>query len=196
MICWYHRWHLSRAADARRAAPPATQQHLAHCESCRDYAALCARLPRDLAAAAPASPDTTWLEQKIFAQTTRAPDFSKARKNRAEIFQGLEKNPREVPILGKIAEIFSNPWKPALAAAALLFLAAFGWQHWRAVQQEQRVAALQTMRSLYDSAAAVVSPAALQNHVSDQAQRLVEDAASAMKSLGGLLPSAALPSST
>ena len=185
MICWYHRWHLSRAADARRAAPPATQQHLAHCESCRDYAALCARLPRDLAAAAPATPDTTWLEQKIFAQTTRAPAF-----------KGLEKNPRDFPRLGKIAEIFSKPWKAALAAAALLFLAAFGWQQWHAAQIEQRLAALQTMRSLYDSAAAVVSPAALQNHVFDQAQRLVEDAASAMKSLGDLLPSAALPSST
>ena len=196
MICWYHRWIISRAADHRATAPHATQAHLAGCEDCRDYAELCARLPRDLAASAPAPAETGWLEQKIFAQTTRAPDFSKARKNRAEIFQALEKSPRDFPTLGKIAESFSNPWKPALAAAALLLLAGLGWQQWHAAQVEQRLAALQTMRSMYDSAAAVVSPAALQHHVSTQAQQLAEDAAAAVKALGGLLPSATLPSST
>ncbi len=194
MICWYHRWQLSRAADARRAAPPATQAHLAGCEACRDYAALCTRLPRALAV--PAPPDTAWLEQKILSQTTRAPATSEAWKNRAEIFQGVGKNPWAFPSLGKTAGIFSKPWKSALAAAVLLLLAAFGWQQWRAAQVEQRLAALQTMRKIYDSAAAVVSPAALQNQVSSQAQQLAEEAAATVKALGSLLPSAALPSST
>jgi hypothetical protein len=174
MNCWYHRWMLSRAADRREAAPHATQAHLAGCDACRAYAGLCARLPRALAAAAPATPDTTWLEQRVLAQTTRAPEF-----------QGLGKNPRDFPSLGKIAELFSKPWKPALAAVALLFLAAFGWQQWQAAQTQQRLAALQTMQRFYDTAAEAVGPAALQNHVT-----------TAVEFLGGLLPMSSPPSST
>jgi hypothetical protein len=184
MNCWYQRWMLSRAADRREAAPRATQAHLAGCAACRAHADLCARLPRALAAAAPETSDTTWLEQKIFAQTTRAPAS-----------QGLEETTPEFPNLGKIAELFSKPWKPALAAAALILLVAVGWQHWHAVQTQQRLAALQTMQSLYDSAAATVSPAVLQDHVTTEAQRLANDAAAAVKFLGDLLPTA-LPSSS
>jgi len=179
MNCWYHRWLLSRAADRRTATLRATQAHLVGCDACRAYADLCARLPRSLAAAAPATADTAWLEQRILAQTTRAP-----------VFQGLEKTTPEFPIFGKIAELFSNPWKPALAAAALLLLATVGWQQWHAAQTQQRLAALQTMRSFYDIAAATVGPAALQDHVNAGAQRLATDAAAAVEFLGGLLPTA------
>ncbi|MCX7010798.1 MAG: hypothetical protein NTY53_26745 [Kiritimatiellaeota bacterium] len=196
MNCWYHRWLLSHAADRREAAPRATQAHLAGCDACRTYADLCARLPRALASSVPATPETGWLEQRVLAQTTRAPESSKAWKNRAKIFQGLEKNPRNLPTLGKIAGLFSNPWKPALAAAALLLLAAVGWQQWHAAQTQQRLAALQTMRSFYDTAAATVGPAALQDHVNAEAQRLANDAAAAVEFLGGLLPVATPPSST
>lgn len=174
MNCWYHRWMLSRAADRREAAPPVTQAHLAGCDDCRAYADFCARLPRTLAAAVPATADTTWLEQRIFAQTTRAAGF-----------QGLEKNPQRFPSLGKSAELFSKPWKPALAAAALLLLAALGWQQWHAVQTQQQLAALQTMQSFYETAAEAVGPAALQNHVT-----------TAVEYLGGLLPVATPPSTT
>jgi hypothetical protein len=189
MSCSFHRWLLSHAADARRAAPRATQRHLAACAGCRAYAALCTRLPRALAAGVPEAGDSgaaQLLRQRILARTTQAPAVSRPWKPHAPVF----------PSLGKTGEIFSNPWQPALAAAALVcvLLAAGGLvrQHVARAQQQTTLAALQAVRLACDDALQQ-GPAAVAGLLDTAAQHIAADAASAVAFLGAALPPAAQP---
>ena len=192
MICTVHRWLLSHAADARRAAPRATQKHLAACAGCRAYAALCTRLPQALTAGVPEvgdSFDEYLLRQRILSRTAHAGDVSRPWKTRASVF----------PILGKRAEIFSNPWKPALAAGALAGVLLMGGgvfqQRVERAQQQTTLAALQDVRLAYDDALKQ-GPAVVTGLLDTAAQRIAADAASAMDFLGAALPPAAQPNPT
>jgi len=184
MLCILHHWLISRAADARQVVPTLTQKHLSLCDGCRAYAELCARLPLVLTAGAPvivADSDLDFLKQRILAQAVRAPEFSKVWKRPALVF----------PRLGKIAEIFSKPWKPAVAVfavACLLLALGLNRQHTNRIQRQSTLAALQEVRLACD-AALIQGPTAAVGGLLDAAtQSLVADAASAMKHLGDILP--------
>ncbi len=189
MICTFHRWLLSQAADARRAAPRPTQAHLVACADCRAYAALCTRLPRAFAAGVPEVAegfDTSLLRQRILARTVLAPDVAKPWQPHAPFF----------PSLGRNGAIFSKPWRPALAAAALVcvVLAAGGLvrQQLSRAQQQTTLAALQSVRLAYDDALQQ-GPAAVAGLLDTAAQQIAADAASAVGFLGAALPPAAQP---
>ena len=184
MICILHHWLISRAADVRRVPPAVTQKHLSLCADCRAYAELCARLPLVFTAGAPIIVDDRgigFLKQRILAQTVRMPEFSKAWKRPASVF----------PSLGKIGEIFSKPWKPAVATLAvtcLLLALGLNRQHTAHIQRQNTLAALQEVRLACDAALKQGPTAAVGGLLDAATQSLVADAAAAMKHLGEILP--------
>ena len=190
MSCALHRWLLSYAADARRAAPRATQRHCAACAACRAYAELCARLPHALAAGAPAVVDTfdaALLQHRILARTALASAPVWPWKRCLSMF----------PVLGDVADFFAHPWRPALATLALacLLFAADGLlrqQAERARQRQTTFAALQAVQLAYDDALQQ-GPAAVAGLLDTAAQHIAADAAAAVDFLGAALPPVAQP---
>ena len=187
MNCWHYQWQITRAADMRRAVPAATQAHLAACDDCRAFQALCGRLPDELAPAAPPllAPE---LRQRILDRTTHAPDSSKTYKQTSEFNRGL----------AVFTDVLSSPWKTPLTALAVaaLFIAVVlgGWQHWRAVRPPDNFAAVQAAQGLLEktvaSADAGAWPAALGQSVVGEYQKLAEDAAATVDYFSGILPRA------
>ena len=196
MSCWLHRWRISHAADARRAAPHATQRHLAACAACRAYADLCTRLPQALAAAAPAVAGDSavhLLQQRIFTNTTLVPSIPSLKGKTAPVFPAFE----------RVAEFFSNPLKPALATFAfavvaltcLLLPVGLARQQLKHEQRLITLAALQDMRLAYDHALQQ-GPSAVVGLLDAATQRFADDAATAAAAVdffGAALPPAAQP---
>jgi len=190
MSCALHRWLLSYAADARHAAPRATQRHCAACAACRAYAELCTRLPHALAAGAPApadSFDTALLQHRILARTALAPESVAPWKAYVS----------KIPALGEVMEFFAHPWRPALASLALacLLFAADGWIRQQAELARQRqttFAALQAVQLAYNDALQQ-GPAAVAGFLDTAAQHIAADAAAAVDFLGAALPPVAQP---
>jgi len=190
MSCAFHRWLLSSAADARRAAPRATQRHCAACAACRAYADLCARLPHGLAAGAPAVAegfDTFLLQHRILARTALVP----------KPLWNWKRYVSRFPVLGEVMEFFAHPWRPALASlslACLLFAAdEFIRQQAERTQQRQTTfAALQAVQLAYDHALQQ-GPAVVAGLLDTAAQHIAADAAAAVDFLGAALPPVAQP---
>jgi hypothetical protein len=188
MNCTLHRWRISHAADARRAAPRPTQTHLAACAACRAYADFCTRLPRVLAAGVPAVDDRfdlSLLRQRILARTAFAPESAKPSGNTTPVF----------PSLATFMEFFSHPWKPALATCALACLLLAGGlvrQHVEREQQRTTLAALQAVRLACDNALQQ-GPSAMAGLLTDATQRLAADASAAVDFISAALPPAAQP---
>jgi len=187
MICTLHRWLLSYAADARHAAPRATQRHCATCAACRAYAELCTRLPHALAAGPADSFDADLLQHRILACTALAPAPVWPWKHYVSKF----------PALGDVMEFFAHPWRPALASLALacLLFAAGGWirqQAERAQQRQTTFAALQAVQLAYDDALQQ-GPAVVAGLLDTAAQHIAADAAAAVGFFGAALPPVAQP---
>lgn len=185
MMCWYHRWMITRAADLHRVPSSAVLAHLDDCAECRAFHELCAQLPRELAtpvsssivAAAGAS-----LQQRILAQTTRA---SVPLPSSVSILQVWEDF-----ITG-----FSAHWRiprVALAVVCLLLMLGGGWQYWHVERQQKSLALLQAAHSLYDHAVTDMGDFGWQGLVGQcvmgEYRKLAEDAAATANYFGGLLP--------
>jgi len=181
MMCWYHRWVITRSADARRAVPPPTQAHLAVCASCRALCEICMRLPRKQALVDPQI-ITAELRQRILMRTIHAPRMARSAPSFLQAVEALG--------LG-----FSDPWKKSLAVlavACLLVVVVWSWPQRISERSYVALGALQEVNGLYDQAltdlAATPWSNLLDQPVLGEYQRLTEEATATANYFGGLLP--------
>lgn len=181
MMCRYHRWMITRAADARRAVPSVTQTHLATCEDCRAFSEICMHFPRELNLNAP-QVITPELRQRILMLTTRAPRMTHPALS---ISQALE----------RFAAGLSIPWKGPLAAVAavcLVVVIVWNWPHRVGERPSVALSALQEVNGFYDRAVTGLADTPwsdlLDQHLTDEYQKLAEEATTAVNYFGDLLP--------